>query len=146
RARSPGRPPSLELLAAARPRSDGDPPRGEVERRLLKLLRERAEPRCTSGKVGSWTRLVQRVLERPRRDPAAVHVCRRRQRPGGPGRAQLGAEPELVTRTHEVAERDTREPRQAAHLLPVVAHPDEELRGLPERLDDERSREDRIAW
>src|SRR5439155_11985189 len=146
RARSLGRPPSPELLAAARKRSEGDPPRGEVERQRLELPRERAEPRCPGREVGSWTRLVQRVLERPRRDPAAVDICRRRQLPGVSGRAQLSAEPELVARTHEVAERDAREPRQAAHLRPVLPHPDEELRGWPECLDDQRSREDRRAW
>src|SRR5207245_66825 len=86
---------------------------------------------------------MARPIPRP---PPVTRTSRRRQLPGVSGRAQLSAEPELVARTHEVAERDAREPRQAAHLRPVVTHPDEELRGLPECLDDQRSREDRRAW
>ena len=44
-----------------------------------------------------------------------------------------------------MAERRTREPGQAADLSPVVADGDEELRGLGERLDDERSRQEGVA-
>src|SRR5437667_4436754 len=90
-------------------------------------------------------RRLERVLERRRRHPLAVDRRAGVEGPRAVGPATLAPDRQLIARADRTTERDAREPVEPAHCREIVTHPDQELGGLRERFDNERSREDGVA-
>src|SRR5258705_453051 len=124
-------------LMAVRPR---DP-----DRRPLEFARERPPTLGGTSGLRPRPRRLERVLERRRRDSLRVHRRRRLEHPGALARSTLPPDRELIARADPAPERDAREPAQPADLRELVAQADQELRGLREGLDDQRSRQHGVA-
>src|SRR2546428_1839866 len=113
--------------------------------RALELAREGAKALGLAPGLRLRQRRLERVLERRRRHPLAIDRRAGVERPRAVGPAPLAPDRQPIAGADRTMERDAREPVEPAHCREIVTHPHQELGGLRERFDDERSREDGVA-